>query len=304
MRKSSIGVLCFMLAWTSVVPAEASAVLADASGIHSKYPNARVIRVSPEDYPAIESTLKRKGYQLAGEPMLVAATDMRLEANPSDGCEETGGSSSDDSSVQVVVNVMDGISHGNGNDNAVVFVIVGAVVLVVWTLYAVKYLYDVAAGIGSCGRWSEFVLSTSAISADSREHAQFAGLRYLTGFRDGATDVGIAAEVGYVDMFLAEVDSLELRGAYWMIGPLVRWHLSDAAEPTYFQMEFLAGSTEHREMGLLAQAKAGFSFGFASGFRLGVSLGTMNVNLHDTEGILSDESRYYSLFGLDFGYRF
>jgi hypothetical protein len=69
-------------------------------------------------------------------------------------------------------------------------------------------------------------------------------------------------------------------------------------------MEFLAGSTDNEQVGVIAEAKMGLSFGAGERFRWGASLGALNINLNETEGLIRDRSRYHYLFGLEMGYRF
>jgi len=199
-----------------------------------------------------------------------------------------------------------GHSHGrgSGNEAVVIFVIVGAVVLVVWTLYAVKYVADRVRGVELCGeRWSEWALATTSLNSDGPQYAYFTGLRYLGGVEQDGVAYGLSAELGQSDVLLAETRALRLQGLYWLLGPMLRWRLSAAANPSYFQMEFLAGSTDNKEMGVIAAAKLGFNFGLSDRLRLGISYGAMNLNLHE-QGIILDRSRYYTLWGLDLGYRF
>ena len=157
-----------------------------------------------------------------------------------------------------------------------------------------------------CGeRWSEWALSYTSINVDQPQYASFTGLRYLGGISQDGFGFGISAELGQSEVLLAETSALRLQGMYWLLGPLLRWRLSPGSNPSYFQMEFLAGSTENKEMGVIAAAKLGFNFGLSDRLRLGVSYGAMNLNLNlHEQGIILDRSRYYTLWGLDMGYRF
>jgi hypothetical protein len=171
-------------------------------------------------------------------------------------------------------------------------------------LYAVKYLIDMGRGIAPCGgRWSEWGLTTTSINSYRPRYANFSGLRYLTGVKQDGLSFGLSAELGQADVLLAEAGSLRLQGTYWLLGPLLRWKLASSANPSYFQMEFLVGSTENQEMGVIAAAKLGFNFGISERLRLGISYGALNLNLHE-QGIILDRSQFYTLWGLDMGYRF
>jgi len=324
-------VVCLVLAWTSVFPAYAAipvhqAVPTDSASLQKDYPNARVIHVTPEEYPALREKLLRQGYLPSGlqpvsqyqiaqtEPPVPAAVPPQEGASlpppPSaeDECKERendGGESSFHSAIDITHDMVPDNNSGNSDSAAVLFIIVGTVVLVIWTLYVVRYLVDSSMGMTTCGRWSELIYSSSAIGSRSNQHARFNGLRYMHGFNDSGTDVGISAELGNADILLTEVSSLRLQGLYWLIGPMLRWNMNPGGgTPNYFQMEFVAGSTEHPEMGIIAVAKMGFNFGVDKNMRWGLNFGAMNINLHENQGIITNRSQYYFLYGLEFGYRF
>lgn len=195
-------------------------------------------------------------------------------------------------------------SGSSSDDAAVLFVVVGTVVVIVWALYVFKYLYDISLGNTPCGRWSELAVVSSNASAGVAQHARFDGLRYSTGFREGSLDVGLGFELGQTDILLSEVGVLELEGRYWLLGPILRWRLSRGKNPSYFQMNFVAGSTEHDEVGLLAKASLGLLFGIGDSLQLGVNWGAMNINLNDNQGIISERSQYHYLYGINMGFRF
>lgn len=307
--------LCFTIGFTTVSPVRAG-VPVTAADIHRKYPGARVLHVSPEAYPALAATLSSKGYRPAGEQMALNSDDRYTGTAPVDGsgpaledgdCADTPRDRrTGDVSLRLAVDATgDAISTRGrgGGDSVVLFVIVGTVVLVVWTLYAFKYLFDLAVGRRPCGTWSDLTASTGWASGDRKAYARFGGIRYRTGFRKGSTDVGISAEVGESRIELPD-ESLDLRGTYWLVGPLLRWQAGGGRNPHYFQMEFLAGSTENEEVGVLAQARVGLNFGVDEHFRWGLNVGALNINLDETEGMIRDRSQYHYLFGLEMGYRF
>ncbi len=191
---------------------------------------------------------------------------------------------------------------GNSNDAAVLFVVIGTVVLVVWTLYAFKYLFDIASGQRRCS-WTDLVASSTWTSGDQEESAWFGGVRFLTGIHDGVTDIGLSGEIGESHIRMPE-EAIDIRGMYWLLGPLLRWRVSDSNNPHYFQMEFLAGSTDNDEVGVIAQARAGFNFGVGENFRWGMNFGALKIDLSETEGFIGERSQYHSLLGLELGYRF
>ena len=321
-KKIITHLICLLLAWTSVVPAYAGTpVVGDSvneADILAIYPNAKIIHVDPVAYPQLADQLRQQGYEATTVPVQLANNEVisnnvvpvgNYPVLRSDDCDKSdAGSTAGDESVQLMVDISNDMMKSSGKGNrdtaAVVFVIIGTVLIVVWALYVFKYIYDVSIGFRPCGKWSDFAMTSSAISGSDNQHARFYGLRYMTGFRNGATEVGISAELGNADILLDETNAPALKGMYWFIGPVLRWRMSAGNNPSYFQMNFLAGSTEHDEMGVIAQANLGVQFGIGDGWKLGLSWGAMNINLKNYQGIISDRERYYYLYGVNMGYQF
>jgi hypothetical protein len=225
-----------------------------------------------------------------------------------DDCAGGDVESSGDDSLQVMLDITDDVLNSNNGSSsdqaAVLFVVVGAVVVMVWTVYVFKYLYDISLGDAPCGRWHEVTAVRSNASAGSGQHARFDGLRYSTGFRDGTLDVGIGFELGQADILLSEVGALELQGRYWLLGPILRWRFSGDVNPNYFQMNFIAGTTEHDEVGMLARASLGFLFGVGDSMQLGFNWGAMNIDLNENQGIITERDQYHYFYGVNVGFKF
>ena len=69
-------------------------------------------------------------------------------------------------------------------------------------------------------------------------------------------------------------------------------------------MNFLAGSTEIDELGVIAQATLELQFGIGDAMRLGISWGAININIERDQGFITEREQYYYLYGLNIGYRF
>jgi len=224
-KKIFTQLLCVVFTFTAVLPARAAApaVTADMNeqAIRAQYPDARIIHVAEEDYAQLAAHLSEQGYRVAANGVAPVEQDQQDQQEsqkperPEDDCGKRAeqGEASDDGTFRVIVDATDDILHsGNQGSSresaAIVFVIVGAIVIVVWALYVIKYLYDSAVGISPCNRWSELTLVSSAISRSSSQHIDFNGVRFMTGFRTGVTDVGIAVELGRSDILLTEASAL------------------------------------------------------------------------------------------------
>ena len=284
-----------------------------------KYPGATIYHVTPEEYPALERKLRGHGYiqeetvnlQLAlesGEEKNRQTRQTGGTAKSKKECADQGADSAGEQSINVLLDFTDDMlkegERSSSDSAAVVFIIIGAVVVVVWALYVFKYIYDVATGFAPCGRWDEFTAVASSASTGADQHARFNGLRYATGFRDGITDVGISVEAGKTDILLVEASALELKGNYLLIGPMLRWPLTRGLNPAAFQLDFTAGTTEHKEIGLLAKARMSLVFGIGDYLRLGLSWGVLNINLNEGQGVITERSQYHYLYGINMGFRF
>ena len=314
-------VICFVMIIMNVLPHSgyASERLATAElterELFEKYPDAKVIRISPEEYKDLEKTLRERGYAQSDTiPLQLAQNNVGTEQTNSnklelkDDCLERADEHAADGSLRVMVEITDDmLSVGNDSSSemaAVVFVIVGTIVVIVWALYIFKFLYDISVGNSSCGHWSELTMVTSAAGTGVKQHARFAGLRYAMGFREGSLDAGISFELGQTDILLSEAGILELKGGYMFLGPVLRWRLSRGNNPNYFQMNFVAGTTKHEEVGLLAKANLGVLIGIGKSLQLGFNWGAMNIKLNDNQGLVAEHSQYYYLYGFSMGFNF
>ena len=312
-RNSIVYGMCYLLFWTSVVPARADSALQEETAIRASYPDATIIHVEPENYLELAESLKQQGYHIANKlptdsDQQPAATPQPYQPSMTNDCDDRNQSTAGEESIRVMVDFSSDMMHsgnrGNRDTAAIVFVIIGTALIVVWALYVFKYIYDVSTGFAVCGKWSDIALVHSAISSSAQQRADFYGLRYMAGFRDGATEFGISAEIGQSNILLSDLGVPLLQGTYWLIGPVLRWRLSRNNNPSYFQMNFMAGSTEFDVIGTIAQASLGLQFGIGDGFKLGVSWGAMNIDLKNTQGIISEQDDYYYLYGVNMGYQF
>lgn len=331
LHRLTVYFLCAAMLGMSVLPQPVytaqrfSAVGPDQAQLLEKYPNARIVRVSPDQYLALEKELHQRGYRPSAVLTLAQNTDaneqrqqrqdtmsiepLSGEATLSGDCVAQGDSPAGEDSVRLMVDFTDDLmnssSNGSSGDGAaVVFVIVGTVVVVVWALYVFKYLYDVSVGATPCGGWNELTALTAVSSSATAQHLRFEGLRYATGFRADALDVGLSFELGQADILLKEAGTLDLQGRYWLLGPMLRWRLSQDANPSYFQMDFVAGSTEHDAVGLLAKASMGLLFGIGDALQFGLNWGVVKINLDENQGIISDRNQYHYVYSASFGFKF
>jgi len=318
-RKIIIYPLSIIMAWMTIAPAYANPAIPETISVEDlqqHFPQARIIHVSPKDYPLLAKRLHQQGYKTRTTQLQLAqntghvsmAIDGSNPPSPArNDCRDDNTPPSDsDASLRVMVDFSDGMLHHGGNDEGaiIMFIIVGTILVVAWSLYIFKYIYDVTTGLQPCGKWSELVLTSSNISTSFNQYARFSGLRYSMGFREGQTDVGIALELGHSNILLTEISSLQLQGRYWLMGPTLRWPLSPGHNPHYLHMNFMAGTTDNNETGFISNTTMGIRFGIGNNFNLGFSWGALNINLDNKQGIISERKQYHYLYGINMGYQF
>jgi len=273
--------------------------------IKARYPDAKIIHTTQKEYPEVARQLRDQGYALQQESSTGSSVNYSNDCNQSSGRNPQ----TTDDTIRMGVEITDDIldSAGNSSNNklaAIVFVIIGTIVVVVWAIYVFKYMYDLASGFRPCFPWYEFTLSSSSTSSKSIKQLDLTGLRFMTGFSDENTDVGIALELGESDIKFTDTDSVNFGGNYWMLGPVLRWHLNKELNPHTFQMSFMGGSTQSRSVDLLARANIGVQFSLSNSFHLGFSWGVMNIELNSHQGIITERDEYEYFFGINSGVQF
>lgn len=302
--------LCLSLAFGTSLPAyadityvkEGSATGMSVAEIKVRHPDAKIIHTSKEEYPAVAKSLSEQGYtvqnnQPANKPGYI------------DNCNKNSSKQPSDSPIRVAVEITDDILDSPGNSNnsksaVLVFVIIGTVVVVVWAIYVLKYMVDLATGFKPCSPWYEFTVASSFMSNASFEKLDLLGLRFMTGFRDEHTDIGIAVEFGKADIILNNTTSTNFSGNYWLLGPILKWHLSKQINPSTFQMSFMGGTAQGNEIDFLARANLGLQFALSDSFHLGFNWGVMNIELNNDQGIISARDDYEYFFGINSGVSF
>lgn len=206
-------------------------------------------------------------------------------------------------------------SGGNGDAAAILFVVVGVVVVAVLVVYAIKSLVSIASGKKHHQSW-ELTLQSNVLAADRGEHGRFHGAKLGAGYiADKYLYLGLVGELGYMDIDL-EVEKenrptrLQLAGSYWMMGAAIRLgrfydtQRGVLSAANYFFMEFMGGTSEYAATDIIGSAKLGGNFKVSDHLRLGFSVGSRYIGLNEDDGFVNSNNNYWSDFGVDIGYRF
>ena len=191
--------------------------------------------------------------------------------------------------------------------SVVIFVVIGAVVVLAVVVYAGAYLYDMATGSDEYLHWWNLETQASFLTGN-RSRGYTAGLKLSAGFERNDTRVGAILESGYLDVGIrqeGQSERLDADGVFVMAGVGVRWIFGETPKnPSHFGMELLAGTAWDEQVDVMSVARANLSLGIGSRGRLGFTVGSMFLGLDPTEGILENRSNFTTILGIETGIRF
>ncbi len=311
--------------------------------LKKRYPTAIIKEVSIDEYRVITQNLRKTGrnhYYLQKHHLLANTEDTRADATSDAGVDassdaaigtlnDTDIDALNDRAVdriqydqdlreplpyqprttpRIGLRVNNSIWNSGDKDGAVIiYVVLAIAAVVVLVFYAGKYLYDVLKNKDKNYRyWFE----TSFMSAgllSSVEEGHLIGLKLATGFIDENTHVGLAADLGYLNVkfnLAEDEETIVFKGNFFLLGPTIRWHLGKNSHSTYYFIDLLAGTTEHKEVGMMSIARTGFNFSIGSGLRYGFSFGSMFLNLKASEGLIRNDNDFNMISSLEMGYQF
>ena len=197
--------------------------------------------------------------------------------------------------------------HSRDDAAVVLFVVIGAVVVVALIVYAGAYVYNMLRGDRHYTYWWDLQPHAAWITGRG-ENGFLTGLKLSSGFVQNEVHAGLAVEAGYLNMDVkvhGQPDRTGIDGVYGLIGPAIRWQLGgDPVNPASLSMEFLGGATESSRADLMSVARAALSVGIGSYGRVGVSLGAMYLDLRLDQGLTRRGDQFTLLLGTEFGLRF
>jgi len=338
MRTISI-VLILSLLWSTTYgycgPAREEKVIT-LSQLKQRYPAARLVEVSPAEFGRIRAGLDGNVLVLAelepGRPGEAPAADGTNATSTT--TATTAVADADDGSATNAVyrphppppphrppppgphvyvepescNVFFDLAHcGSADDwGLVIYVAVGVVVVAALVVYGGVYLANVLVGAADYEYWWDVEAHSAWLVGGPEDGALF-GVKMATGFVERDVQVGLAAEVGYLDLdaeFGGPEETMQLTGVYGLVGPAIRWVVGPHENPAYVSVELLAGTSEHNETRLLSVAKAGVNWGMGDHLRFGLTVGSLYVDLKASEGLIQEHSDFNVLLGAEVGTRF
>jgi hypothetical protein len=210
-----------------------------------------------------------------------------------------------------------GGSSGSGHEwAAVIFVVVGVVVVGAFILYGAQTVYELATNRDDVPVFQEMGLRLSysgqeyggaEAGTDLYRDAYLTGIRYAVGLDRPGMGMGLSVEGGYLDVKLRGISdpsqTFDFRGGYLVAGPLLRFGRND---PFSFSLEFLNGTSTHASVGWISKSRMTLQAKVARHTLLGAHLGAVFYDLHFLDGLAwrqGDFNRDLSLiYGLDMGW--
>jgi hypothetical protein len=254
------------------------------------------------------------------DTLVLGLAPERPEADASDGEDEEEADRTKGYFVNLFADVSDGGGGGWDGDDwaAVIYVVVGVVVVGAFLLYGVQTIsnlvtnrehYPLFREAGLRLSYSGKAFSDPNGTADLFRDAYLAGLHFAIGLDRPGMGMGLAAEGGYIDVHLRGLGdpakSFDFRGGYLMAGPLIRFGDND---PLSLSLEFLNGTSNHASIGWISKSRMTLQGRVGRHALMGAHLGAVFYDLHFLDGLAvrrGDFNRDLSLmYGLDAGWEF
>ena len=278
--------------------------------LRARYPNSQFRQVTIDEFQAVTNN------PLLNTRLVVAPTNPPAESLSTNSASALGTPSSEHSppnttrpgrdrvsviAVLSCINLSGSLDVGDSDVAVVLFVIVGAVVIAAVIVYTAAFLVSALtqSDDGYSAWWAAGTRGSFFFGGD-RQGGMY-GLRLAGGFMNESADVGLAAEGGYLSgkaKIGADGDVVDVSGGYGLLGPTVRWVLSDDPNPVMLELELLAGLGSDDNLDWLSRGAVGVSWGISSSWRMGLSLGSLYMAVHATEGPATTDSSFNLAAGL------
>jgi len=193
-----------------------------------------------------------------------------------------------------------------GDEAVVIFVIVGLVVVAALVVYAPAYIYDVLVNHEEVEYWWDVGTHYTRLLSNNRS-GYMTAMKFASGFTSKGVQVGLAGEIGYIRVDAdpgSEKMARTLDGSYWLIGPAIRWLMNEERNPDFPYVELLAGTAEEGDIGVLSVARAGYNWGVNDHLRMGLSIGSVYLNLDADGSLIQDDERFSVVYGAELAFRF
>jgi len=148
--------------------------------------------------------------------------------------------------------------------------------------------------------------SHSNRNSDITKHSIYGGLSISSGLKDKKSGIGFVAEMGYIDLSLANKSTLDKKasGFYGMIGPTLRLFFRKGG---VLHFDCMAGKSSLKEIEIMGLFRVGINYPLTQHTFLDFNYGVHYLVDEPTDGYIQNRklnSNYNSIFGFQLGYRF
>ncbi|MEE8395569.1 MAG: hypothetical protein V3S29_05900 [bacterium] len=302
------------------------------------FPHAEFRQVRPADLEKIARRYRLEGRALVALPLVQTA---RQEEEPEERRRKNGEQQPEEPALEPEPNLPapelnlepfvprpqlhlsfqgsgDGSGGGSGKGGAVIlFVVIGLFVIAFVVVASAAIVYEmVVEGKDYPGFFSLDIgfsyFNYEEDTGDGLETVEGGATMALKAdfgiTKPGKWGVGLGAEIGNMSgvLSVAGGESYNLTGVYGLVGPVLQFARG------VIQAELLAGTNTQREVGLMSVARLRVriplsGYGKAATFAgpyLGLSWGTIFINLKEELGIVQDKGKFNMLWGINLGYAF
>ncbi len=249
------------------------------------------------------------------------------QKNTKDICEIVEKTMSQESSGSFQISNLGGSS---GDDAAILFVIIGLVVIFAWVGYAITFLIESFIKEDK-GSWVQLDLDIIGITAESGSSGvKFNRLGYMSGTRLTlglgdlkSTNFGIVANSGYHSIYYSKtvtqfsyVEKMPpINGGYLMGGPIIFFGRGSVrVNRSYGYLEVSAGRSTNNNIGMMGLARFGGSILIneivsnqkcdRSATYFNFNLGALYMGLKENSAIINTLDQFNLSWGIGLGYRF
>ena len=211
-------------------------------------------------------------------------------------------------------------AFGGSGDGALVFLlVVGLVVMVMWIVYALtyflQYLFGKCRGEGFLGaqlfgRYSDFPSSLDSDGDTLKQDAISYGIQMSAALTSKKRlGLGLALELGRQEFKQKNVASgftNKINGNYFLLGPKLIYNWKSSNSYTY--MDFLGGTSERNDIGLMSSWRLGMSIGTKKapskkGVKFDLFSGVDYVELKKARGLAREFDKPGWLLGAAIGFQ-
>ncbi len=200
---------------------------------------------------------------------------------------------------------------------AVIYVVVGVVVVGAFIVYGVHTIYEIVTNSEGDPIFKEIGLRYSYSGKQWSDggpplyrNANLMGIRLAMGLDRHGMGLGVAVEGGYIDLSLRNTDipteAFHFQGGYMVAGPIVRFGNNKPASLTF---EFLNGASNQPSIGWISKSRMAVQSRVNnSGLLLGAHLGAVFYDLKFYDGLIQHRGQFNRdlslVMGIDTGWEF